>query len=270
MNFVVVRSLYPYNGIIGRPGVRKIQAVPSTAHGMLKFPVPGWILTLRSSRIIPLKCTMVFGPEARPSDIIQATEERIKVAIHPEHPEQTIIIGSTLTEEGRKALCDLLRCSLDVFSWKLADMTGVPRHIAEHRLNPRPTRSRDKLHVNGKVGASFSTCKQTAKKILPGSYNHCHHGLAIQADSVKTKGRRKAAQMEYRARFDAANNEAEYETLIAGLRIAEQMGVKNLQEKCGLLFSRNQVLVEELKEKSINEAKVLAVVEEEGDTCVEP
>ncbi|GJS69125.1 hypothetical protein Tco_0701966 [Tanacetum coccineum] len=34
MNFVVVRSPSPYNGIIGRPGVRKIQAVPSTAHGM--------------------------------------------------------------------------------------------------------------------------------------------------------------------------------------------------------------------------------------------
>ncbi|GKA50637.1 reverse transcriptase domain-containing protein [Tanacetum coccineum] len=55
MNFVIVRSPSPYNGIIGRPGVRKIQAVPSTAHGMLKFPVPGGILTLRSSRIIPLE-----------------------------------------------------------------------------------------------------------------------------------------------------------------------------------------------------------------------
>ncbi|GJY01601.1 reverse transcriptase domain-containing protein [Tanacetum coccineum] len=31
-----------------------------------------------------------------------------------------------------------------------------------------------------------------------------------------------------RFRFDATNNEAEYEALIAGLRIAEEMGVKNL------------------------------------------
>ncbi|GJT09553.1 reverse transcriptase domain-containing protein [Tanacetum coccineum] len=44
MNFVIVRSSSPYNGIIGRPRVRKIQAVPSTAHGMLKFPVAGGIL----------------------------------------------------------------------------------------------------------------------------------------------------------------------------------------------------------------------------------
>ncbi|GJZ62982.1 reverse transcriptase domain-containing protein [Tanacetum coccineum] len=32
-----------------------------------------------------------------------------------------------------------------------------------------------------------------------------------------------------RFRFDATNNEAEYEALISGLKIAEQMGVKNLQ-----------------------------------------
>ncbi|GKE95737.1 reverse transcriptase domain-containing protein [Tanacetum coccineum] len=116
---------------------KEIQSVPSTAHGMLKFPVPGGIFTLRSSRIIPLKCMMVFGSEAQTSNAIQATEERIKVAIHPEYPEQTIAIGSTLTEEGRKALCDLLRRNLDIFAWKPADMIGVSRHIAEHRLNVR-------------------------------------------------------------------------------------------------------------------------------------
>nr|GFA25715.1 reverse transcriptase domain-containing protein [Tanacetum cinerariifolium] len=109
MNFVIVRSPSPYNGIIGRPEVRKIQAVPSTAHGMLKFPVLIGILTLRSIRIIPLECTMVFEPEAQPPDIIQAAEERIKLAIHPEYPEQTIAIGSTLTEEGRKALATYQR-----------------------------------------------------------------------------------------------------------------------------------------------------------------
>nr|GEU54415.1 UDP-glycosyltransferase 85C2-like [Tanacetum cinerariifolium] len=39
MNFMVVRSQSPYNRIIGRPGFRKLQAFPSTAHGMLKIPV---------------------------------------------------------------------------------------------------------------------------------------------------------------------------------------------------------------------------------------
>ncbi|GJR36530.1 reverse transcriptase domain-containing protein, partial [Tanacetum coccineum] len=132
MNFVIVRSSSPYNGIIGRPRVRKIQVVPSTAHGMLKFPVARGILTLKSNRIIPIACAAVLGPARQPPAAHQAIEERIKVAINPDYPKQTIMIGSTLTEEGRNKLCDLLQRSLDVFAWKPADMTGVPRHIAEH------------------------------------------------------------------------------------------------------------------------------------------
>nr|GEV09467.1 reverse transcriptase domain-containing protein [Tanacetum cinerariifolium] len=49
MNFVVVRSPSPYNEIIGRSGVKKLQAVPSTAHGMRKLPVERGVITLKSS-----------------------------------------------------------------------------------------------------------------------------------------------------------------------------------------------------------------------------
>ncbi|GJT81877.1 reverse transcriptase domain-containing protein [Tanacetum coccineum] len=122
---------------------------------------------------------------------------------------------------------------------------------------------------------------------------------SIELGTVKTRGRRKAAEMK----FDATNKEAEYEALIAGLRITEQMGVKNLQtnvdsrlvanqvngsyiaKEPGMIqylekvktfstsfkkFSIKQVLIEELKEKSINEAEVLAVAKEEGDTWMTP
>ncbi|GJU15739.1 reverse transcriptase domain-containing protein [Tanacetum coccineum] len=44
-----------------------------------------------------------------------------------------------------------------------------------------------------------------------------------------------------RFRFDATNNEAEYEALIAGLRIAEEMGVKNLQANVDSRLVANQV-----------------------------
>nr|GEU57421.1 hypothetical protein [Tanacetum cinerariifolium] len=94
-------------------------------------------VTLRSSMIIPLECTMVSGPRVHQPVINQVTKEKIQVAIHPEYPEQTIPIGSTLTEEGRKELCGLLKRNLDIFAWKQADMTGVLHHLAKHRLNIR-------------------------------------------------------------------------------------------------------------------------------------
>nr|GEV82118.1 reverse transcriptase domain-containing protein [Tanacetum cinerariifolium] len=87
-----------------------------------------------------------------------------------------------------------------------------------------------------------------------------------------------------RFRFDATNNEAEYKALIAKLRIAEQLGITNLQasidsrlvanqvngsyiaKDSGMIQYLEKVLVEELNEKSINKAKVLEVMEEEGNT----
>nr|GEV13546.1 reverse transcriptase domain-containing protein [Tanacetum cinerariifolium] len=105
-----------------------------------------------------------------------------------------------------------------------------------------------------------------------------------------------------RLKFDATNNEAEYEALIAELRIAEQMEAdvirylekvkaltgsfkafsikqipKSENKKADALSKiastsfahlSKQVLVEKLKEKSISGVKILAVVEEEGDTWV--
>nr|GEV38463.1 hypothetical protein [Tanacetum cinerariifolium] len=58
-----------------------------------------------------------------------------------------------------------------------------------------------------------------------------------------------------RFQFTASNNEAEYEALVAGIRITMQMGVKNIQ-----------VLVEVLEDKSIKEKEVAAVIEEDGPT----
>ncbi|GJZ73635.1 reverse transcriptase domain-containing protein [Tanacetum coccineum] len=90
-----------------------------------------------SSTTIPAECKMVTeAPNELPLKE-PAVAEGIKVRIHPEYPEQTVIIGGSISEKGVIELCDVLRNNLDIFAWKPADMTGVPRSIAEHRLNVR-------------------------------------------------------------------------------------------------------------------------------------
>nr|GEV74284.1 hypothetical protein [Tanacetum cinerariifolium] len=403
---------------------RKLQAVPLTAHIMLKIPVEGGVITLKSSRLVALECALVFGPEETPPAPKPMVEERIKVAINPEYPEQTIMIGFTLTEEGHNKLCNLLQRNLDIFAWKPMNMTGVPRHIAEHRLNIRegctpvkqkveegmflgykvntkglkvcpdkvdavlslssPKCLKDVQKLNEKVVSLNKFLAKSAEKSLPFfktlkkyTKKSDFHWTAKAEEAFKQMKqliaelpmltaptekeelivylaaaketvsavlmmKRKAKQMPIyfvsralrgpelnytsmekprvsvkgqiladfiverpeegssntlmeveeelpepwilftdgsfytdgseagliltnpegveftyalRFRFDATNNEAEYEALIFGLRITEQMG---------------QVLVEELKEKSIREVEILAVVEEEGDTWMTP
>nr|GEX34187.1 reverse transcriptase domain-containing protein [Tanacetum cinerariifolium] len=112
MNFMVVKSLSPYNGIIGRSELKAIQAVPSTVHGMLKFPVEG-----------------ESEERTRPANFT--------VALHPDFPDQEVVIGGSLSDKGRTELCSVLKKNLDIFAWQPSDMTGIPRSVAEHRLNIR-------------------------------------------------------------------------------------------------------------------------------------
>nr|GEV09714.1 hypothetical protein [Tanacetum cinerariifolium] len=134
MNFMIVRSPSPYNRIKGRPGLRRIHAVPSTAQGMLKFSVRGRTVTLRGSRIISLECTMVSGPGAPQPVINQVTEEKIQ-DVHPLDKKK----GQAL--ERNKAIFEEVENLVDAgimkavhYHRKPANMTRVSRHIEEHSI----------------------------------------------------------------------------------------------------------------------------------------
>ncbi|GJU60443.1 reverse transcriptase domain-containing protein [Tanacetum coccineum] len=446
MDFMVVRSTSPFNGIIGRPGLRKIKAVPSTTHVMIKFSVIGGTLTLKSSKIIPVECAMISGPEDQSPPMNKVKEERIKVAINPEHPEQTDSIpgvsskykwqkereektGSLQTIEEAKAafkqmkehiaklpmltaleeqeeLIVYLAASKEAVSAVLMterEARQMPiyfvsralrgpkinytameklvlalvhaskrlrRYFQAHPItvitdqpiknilsNPKVAgrmqkwsiqlgefgiHYRPRVSVKGQVLADFIVERpedegqdNSAKEEepLPARWtlftdgSSCVDGCGAGVILTDPEG------MEFtyalRFQFETTNNEAEYEALIAGLRIAEKMGVRNLEvnvdsklvanqvngtyiaketdmikylEKVRALTSTfrafsikqvprsknkkadalskmastsfahlsKQVLVEELKEKSVNEREVLAVVEEEGDTWMTP
>ncbi|GJX56562.1 reverse transcriptase domain-containing protein [Tanacetum coccineum] len=250
MNFVIVRSSSPYNGIIGRPGVRKIQSVSSTAHGMLKFPIAGGILTLKCSKIIPIECAAISGPEGQPSAVNQAIEERIK-------KKYTKKSNFHWTEEAESAFKQMKQL-IAKLSMLIApeEKEELIVYLTTTKEAPRLKRSRSELHINGKIGPGTSTCQQAFEKILPSTPNYSGHGPTHKASVVKTKNfiverpeeDSLDTPMEIEEElpepwilFEETNNEAEYEALIAGLRIAEQMGVKNLQANVDSGLVANQV-----------------------------
>ncbi|GJU38872.1 hypothetical protein Tco_1191829 [Tanacetum coccineum] len=133
---------------------------------MLKLPVERGVITLKSSRLVPLECALVSRPEETLSATKPIVEERVKVAINPEYPEQTVMIGSTLTEEGRNKLCGLLQRNLDIFPWKPADMTGIPRHIVEHRLNVREGCSPVRQKKRGQAADRNQAIQEEVRKLV--------------------------------------------------------------------------------------------------------
>nr|GEV81164.1 reverse transcriptase domain-containing protein [Tanacetum cinerariifolium] len=124
MNFMIVRSLSVYNGIIGRPGMKEIQAVPSTAHGMLKFTADGGIVTICSAILIPAECATVITSSKEIPKEAGIRHENFKVALHLNFLDQEVAIRGTLSAKRRTELCSLLKENLDIFAWQPSDMTG--------------------------------------------------------------------------------------------------------------------------------------------------
>ncbi|GKE74198.1 hypothetical protein Tco_1536239 [Tanacetum coccineum] len=93
IDFMIVRSISPFNGIIGRPSIREIQGVPSTTHGMLKFPVDGGIVTIRSTILKPAECaTVIMSLKEIPKEA-GTSHQNLKIAIHLNFTDQEVAIG---------------------------------------------------------------------------------------------------------------------------------------------------------------------------------
>nr|GEU59889.1 reverse transcriptase domain-containing protein [Tanacetum cinerariifolium] len=115
--------------------VKRLQAVPSTAHGMLKILVEGGVITLKSRKLVPLECAMVSGPEETPSATKTIIEERVKR-------------------------------NLDIFAWKPANMTGVLRHVAKHLLNVREGSSLVRQKKIGQVAGINQAIQEEVGKLV--------------------------------------------------------------------------------------------------------
>nr|GEY35887.1 hypothetical protein [Tanacetum cinerariifolium] len=106
INFMVVKSMSPYNGIA----------------------------TIHSTILIPTECASVTTSSLTLGEK-RTRPAKFTVALHPDFPDQEVVIGGSLSDKGRTELCSVLKKNLDIFAWQPSDMTGVPRSIAEHRLN---------------------------------------------------------------------------------------------------------------------------------------
>nr|GEV59579.1 reverse transcriptase domain-containing protein [Tanacetum cinerariifolium] len=114
------KVISPYNDIIGRPGIREIQAVPSTANGMLKFLVDGGIVITRSTILISAECAAVTTASKEILKEVKVRHENFKVALHSNFSDQEVAIRGTLSVTGRTRLCSLFKENLDIFAWQPA------------------------------------------------------------------------------------------------------------------------------------------------------
>nr|GEW47029.1 reverse transcriptase domain-containing protein [Tanacetum cinerariifolium] len=91
-----------------------------------------WIVTIRSTVLIPTECTSVTASSAVSSEE-RTRPANLKVALHLDFPDQEVAIRGMLSDKGRTELCSILKKNLGIFAWQPSDMTGVPRGQAPER-----------------------------------------------------------------------------------------------------------------------------------------
>nr|GEX31969.1 reverse transcriptase domain-containing protein [Tanacetum cinerariifolium] len=95
-----------------------------------------FVVTLQRSLLVHAECTLIDTSSLIPREK-KTRPTNHTVPLHPNFPDQEMVVEGSLSDKRRTELCALLKKNLDIFAWQHFDMTGVPRSIAEHKLNIR-------------------------------------------------------------------------------------------------------------------------------------
>ncbi|GJX63719.1 reverse transcriptase domain-containing protein [Tanacetum coccineum] len=199
--------------------------------------------------------------------------ENFKVSLHPNFPDQEVAIGGTLSTKGRTELYSLLKENLDIFAWLSSDMIGVPRSVAEHRLNIRegysPVRQKKMGHAPERAKAiQAEVHKLVEAGIMREVYYHdwlsnpvmlknttvasgCYHQIQMEeSDEEKTTFHINQGVYCYRKmHFGLKNADATYQRLV-DKAFDSQVG-RNIE-----------VYIDDLVIKSHTEAEMLRDIDE--------
>ncbi|GKD25041.1 reverse transcriptase domain-containing protein [Tanacetum coccineum] len=194
MDFMSVRSILPYNGIIGRPGIREIQAMPSTAYRMLKFPADGGIVTIRSTILIHSECvTLITSPKEIPKEA-GTSHQNLKEAILLNFPDQKVAIGGTLSLAGCTELCTLLKKNLDIFACQPSDMTGIP--MAESDEEKMAFHTSQGVYCYTKMPFGLKNVGATYQRLVDRAFDsHVGQNMEVYVDNLVIKSHTEAEML---------------------------------------------------------------------------
>nr|XP_043629940.1 uncharacterized protein LOC122601246 [Erigeron canadensis] len=172
VDFMIIRAPSFYNVILGRPLMKKFGSIPSTVHGIVKFPTPARVATIRGRMTSPEECKQVEKTLPRKVEKVQDKKQDCheeKVIINKKFPDQPVIIGSQLPRRIKEELIHLLKNNLDVIAWQTSDMIGVPRELAKHALNANPNISPIRQKKRGmSQDRSKAACEQVNEMVKAG------------------------------------------------------------------------------------------------------
>ncbi|KAK3021603.1 hypothetical protein RJ639_045236 [Escallonia herrerae] len=189
------------------------EAVVSTYHLKMKFPMENGIAEVKGDQTTSRQCYVTSYQSKNKEALIiedlredtkmqmgEPVENLVSIEVYPGDEDKIVRIGSNLKEDTKLQLVNLLRTYANVFAWTAADMPGIdPELVISEVTDPW------NLYVDGSsaVGSSGAGIILISPEGFTIEYTLCFG-------------------------FQASNNEAEYEALLAGIRLAHALRVDSL------------------------------------------
>ncbi|XP_077232179.1 uncharacterized protein LOC143867218 [Tasmannia lanceolata] len=185
--FVVVKVPSTYNAIIGRPTLNKLEAVVSTPHLEIKFPMKAGVSEVRGDQERARNCYadytkvvkkakeafQIAGTDPR-SDNYQTRgepiEELTQIPLFGENDERTVQIRSLLTGKIRTNVVNFLKANAYVFVWSALDMPGISTDVAVHRLSVDPSHRPVKQKKRNFAPERQKAIKEEVNKLLQAGF----------------------------------------------------------------------------------------------------
>ncbi|CAL8996303.1 unnamed protein product, partial [Prunus brigantina] len=159
--FMVINEVSPYNGILGRPWIGKINAITSAIHQKIRYPIPGsGIGQINSDQAMARKCSAQglkkskqaqflpqlkrldqageVSPEVFPEEGWKPEEDVELILLDSDQPDKTARIVSRLSPDEKVELTTFLQNNRDMFAWSPSDMPDIDPNIICHRLHVNP------------------------------------------------------------------------------------------------------------------------------------
>jgi hypothetical protein len=150
LTFKVVGFSRMYHAILRRPAYAKFMVVPNYTYLKLKIPGPKGVIivgtTFQHAYECDVECfqfteTLIRSERlhAKPPSEDPDIHESSKRATYSFEPTKDVK-DAAVSDDGctlriGTTLVDFLKMNLDVFAWKPSNMKGIPREVAEHKLN---------------------------------------------------------------------------------------------------------------------------------------
>nr|GEV94775.1 hypothetical protein [Tanacetum cinerariifolium] len=154
-----------YNALLGRTGMKSLEAIASTIHSMIKFPTSNGIATIATTRETLRECRQIEEAQAlsRHARVTDPTLMQTSSKVANPRVSRQLDKG----KKPPKSSVEETIVNVDIFAWTPTDMTGIPKAIMEHSLDTYPHIEPQMQSLSGKLAALKHFLSKSAECSLP-------------------------------------------------------------------------------------------------------